>query len=59
MFLRLFEQAWQLQSMQGGHAHGENPTGSHAWQLLNLGSAFEVDICVLLPLSTPRLRNLS
>eukprot|EP00439_Symbiodinium_sp_Y106_P012839 s3770_g1.t2 len=27
--------------MQGGHAHGENPTGSHAWQLLNLGSAFE------------------
>ena len=44
VFLRLFEQAWQLQTMQGGHAHGENPSGSHAWQQLSLGPAFEVDL---------------
>ena len=37
-FLRLFE------TMQGGHVHAENPTGSQAWQELQLGPAFEVDL---------------
>ena len=43
-FLRLFEQCWALQTMQGGHVHAENPTGSQAWQEISLGPAFEVDI---------------
>ena len=44
VFLRLFEQAWALQTMQGGFVHAENPTGSLAWKELNLGLAYEVDI---------------
>ena len=43
-FLRLVEQAWALQTMQGGFVHAENPTGSQAWKELNLGVAYEVDI---------------
>ena len=43
-FLRLFEQSWALQTMQGGHVRAENPTGSQVWQELQLGPAFEVDL---------------
>ena len=43
VFLRLFEQAWNLQTMLGGHIHAENPTGSQAWQEINIGPAFEVN----------------
>ena len=43
VFLRLFEQAWALQLMLGGHAHAENPQGSAAWRELTLGPAFEAD----------------
>ena len=42
VFLRLFSQIWQLQTMIGGHVHGENPVGSHAWNLISLGSVYEV-----------------
>ena len=42
--LRLFEQAWSLQTLLGGHVHSENPTGSLAWKELNLGIAYEVDV---------------
>ena len=42
-FLRLFEQAWSLQLLLGGHVHAENPTGSQAWQEINLGPAYEVN----------------
>ena len=42
-FLRLFEQAWYLQTSQGGHVHAENPVGSLAWKDLDIGPAFEAD----------------
>ena len=38
VFLRLFEQLWQMQTMAGGRIHGENPQGSVAWKELTLGS---------------------
>ena len=43
-FLRLFEQAWALQTMQGGHAHAVNPLDSLAWNEITLGPAYEVDV---------------
>ena len=43
-FLRLFEQAWSLQTLLGGHIHAENPVTSLAWKELSLGPAFEVDL---------------
>ena len=48
-FLRLFEQAWALQTMLGGHAHIENPVGSLVWNELSLGPVYEVDfdMCAL------------
>ena len=42
-FLRVFEQAWVLQTSQGGHIHAENPVGSLAWKDLDLGPAYEAD----------------
>ena len=42
-FLRLFEQAWALQCLLGGHVHAENPVGSAAWKELELGPVYEVD----------------
>ena len=48
-FLRLFEQAWALQTMLGGHVHIENPVGSLVWNELSLGPVYEVDfdMCAL------------
>ena len=43
LFLRLFEQLWQMQTMAGGHMHGENCQGSVAWKELTLGPAYESD----------------
>ncbi|CAE7884699.1 RE1 [Symbiodinium microadriaticum] len=42
-FLHLFEQAWSLQTMLGGHIHAENPVASLAWNEMSLGPAYEVD----------------
>ncbi|CAE7205276.1 GIP, partial [Symbiodinium sp. CCMP2456] len=43
-FLHLFEQAWSLQTMLGGHIHAENPVASLAWNEMSLGPAYEVDL---------------
>ena len=43
VFLELFEKIWRLQRLLGGHVHGENPTGSEAWEHIVVGPAFEAN----------------
>ena len=49
VFLRLFEQIWRLQGILGGHAHGENPSGSEACKHILVGPAYEANfhMCAL------------
>lgn len=45
--LRAVSEAWQLQRLQGGHCHAENPLTSEAWSNIHIGEVFDVriDMC--------------